>query len=434
MTMYNALKDREKSGNPIQVGLVGSGQMGEGLVCQMEKMHGMHVMAVADVLPGKAEAVFASAGIPSAEVVITEDLAVAAQAVKDKKRVATTNASLIPQIEGIEIVVEATGIPDVGARVAMDTILCRKHILQMNVETDATVGFLLRRMAQAAKVVYTLTGGDEPGACMDLYDFAASLGFDVVCVGKGKNNPVNLSANPTTLAEQAKSKKMSPKMLTSFVDGTKTMVEMTSLGNGIGYVPDVRGMHGAVAQPGTLSKMFVPKKDGGIFDGTHVVDYCNGVAPGVFLIFTTEQPKLIRDLEYLHMGSGPYYSLYRPYHLTSLETPISIARAVLKNETTLATDTPPVAETVTVAKKDLKAGEKIDSLGGYTIYGTIERADKARSGKMLPAGLSPNCLLKRDVRKGEILTYDDVEINDSLTIVQLRKMQDQLIDRVYSKK
>ena len=429
MELYQSLLEVERSGEMIRVALVGAGQMGEGLACQTELMHGMKIFAIADVRPGRAREVFASAQVPSDDVVETEDLGTAAAAVADGKRVATSNATILSQIPDIDIVVEATGVPEVGAQVAMDAILNRTHVLQMNVETDATVGYILRSMAKSADVVYTLTAGDEPGATMELYDFAKGLGFDVICAGKGKNNPLNLHANPDSVAEKAQAQQMNPKMLASFVDGTKTMVEMTSLGNAIGYVPDVRGMNGPEATPKTIQEVFAPKDAGGVLNSRYVVDYGTGIAPGVFVVLTTDHPKLRRDLSYLSMGPGPYWALYRPYHLTSLETPVSIARAVLYGETTVATDQAPVVETVAFAKKDLKAGETIDSLGGFTVYGMIDSAATARQENMLPLGLAPGAVLKRDVPVDHPITYGDVELNEDTTIFHLRSLQDQLITR-----
>lgn len=431
MSLYERLKERAAQGRPVRVGVVGAGQMGAGLICQMELMAGMQAVAVADIAPERATGAYAVAGVPDDVIVAASDADVAATAIEEGKRVTLTNAAILAAIPNLDIIVEATGIPDVGAHVAWDAILNRKHVVQMNVETDATVGYILRRMAKAAGVVYTLTIGDEPGAAKGLYDFARTLGFEIVCVGKGKNNPLDRTATPESCAKKAAQKDMSPKMLTSFVDGTKTMVEMTSLGNGIGFVPDVRGMHGPQASPKTLSRVFVPKADGGVLNSTHVVEYALGsVAPGVFLIFTTNQPKILKDLRYLSMGPGPYYSLYRPYHLTSLETPISIARAVLKGETTLATDQPPVAETVTVAKRDLKAGEQVDGIGGFTVYGIIEKADVARDENLLPIGLASGCTLVNDVPQDTPIRYADVELNESLTICHLRRLQDQMIRTV----
>jgi predicted homoserine dehydrogenase-like protein len=221
---------------------------------------------------------------------------------------------------------------------------------------------------------------------------------------------------------------MNPKMLASFVDGTKTMVEMTSLGNAIGFLPDVRGMHGPEVTPKNLAQVYAPKEAGGILNHTKVVDYGLGVAPGVFVVFTTDHPKLRRDLQYLSMGEGPYWALYRPYHLTSLETPMSIARAVLRGETTVATDRPPVAETVAVAKQDLKAGQTIDGLGGFCVYGMIERADTARAENLLPLGLAPGSQLIRDIQAGTPLTYDNVQLDDTQTIVHLRRLQDKMLN------
>jgi predicted homoserine dehydrogenase-like protein len=417
------LRARHERGEILKIGLVGAGQMGEGLVAQMEAMYGMRAFVVADVRPGRAAEVLRSAGVPASDIVETDDHDTAVDALDSGRRVATTNADLT-WAGSVDVTVEATGIPEIGAKVAYGAILARKHVLQMNVETDATVGYLLRRMANAAGVVYTLTAGDEPGATMELYDFAASLGFEVVTAGKGKNNPLDRTANPDSVAARAAEQQMNPKMLSSFVDGTKTMVEMTSLANAIGFVPDVPGMHGPEATPKTLAEIYCPSEHGGILSKTGVVEYGRGIAPGVFVVFTTDHPKLVRDLRYLSMGDGPYWALYRPYHLTSLETPISIARAAIYGQTTVATDRPPTAETVAVAKRDLEAGHALDGLGGFDTYGIIRASADARAGNMLPLGLAPGSVLRRSVSQGETIAYDDVELDESLTIVHLRRLQD----------
>lgn len=428
MKLLELLRERAAEDRPVRVGLVGAGQMGQGLVCQMELMEGMQAVAVADIVRARAAEAYRTAGVAEDEILDVGDAATAATAVEEGKRVTLTDARVLAAVPNLDVVVEATGIPEIGAQVAWDTILSGTHIVQMNVEADATVGYVLRRMAQAAGVVYTLTIGDEPGAAMELYSFARALGFDITCVGKGKNNPLDCTATPDSVAEEAARKDMNAKMLAGFVDGTKTMVEMTSLGNGIGYPPDVRGMHGPEASPDTLATVFAPRAQRGVLESTGVVDFALGsVAPGVFVTFATDQPKIIKDLQYLSMGEGPQYSLYRPYHLTSLETPISIGRAVLKGETTLATDRPPVAETVAVAKRDLKAGDEVDALGGYTVYGVIERADISRDEDLLPIGLAPGSSLVADVAQGVPLRYEDVDVDESLTIVQLRRLQDRML-------
>jgi predicted homoserine dehydrogenase-like protein len=417
------LQARHARGEILKIGVVGAGQMGEGLVAQMEAMFGMRGFVVADVKLDKARQALVGAGVPETDVVETDDVEVATAAVESGRRVATTNPALA-WVAPIDVTVEATGVPEVGARVAYGAIHARKHVLQMNVETDATVGYLLRRMANAAGVVYTLTAGDEPGSTMELYDFAVSLGFEVVTAGKGKNNPLDRTANPESMAEKARAQQMNPKMLASFVDGTKTMVEMTSLANAIGFVPDTPGMHGPEVTPKTLAEVYIPAEHGGILSGPGRVEYGRGIAPGVFVVFTTEHPKLVRDLRYLQLGPGPYWALYRPYHLTSLETPISIARAAIYADTTIATDRRPTAETVAVAKRRLEAGETIDALGGFCVYGMIETAAEAGKRGLLPLGLAPGSILRRDTEPGQPLTYDDVALDESLMIVHLRRLQD----------
>jgi predicted homoserine dehydrogenase-like protein len=431
MNLVKELELRQQRNQPIGVGLVGVGQMGAGIIAQIDLMQGMDVVAAADIDLQRAAAAFHNIGLSEDQVVTlpaNATLEQANQALAAGKRIVTSNAALLPEVAGVEAVIEATGLPSIGAQVAYRTILARRHIILLNVETDVTVGYLLKRMADAAQVVYTTSAGDEPGSLKELYDFARALGFEVVAAGKGKNNPLDRTATPQQLMEQAKRQDMNPKMLTEFVDGSKTMVEMTAVANATGLVPDISGMHGPRATPDTLAQIFCPKEDGGILSQRGVVDYALGdIAPGVFLIITTHQPKVIKDLKYLRLGPGPYWALYRPYHLANIETPISVAQAVLLKQTTLAPQGPPVAETTTVAKRDLRAGEVLDGLGATTVHGGIERADVAREGKMLPLGLSERARVRRDIAQGQTLTYDDVELDERSFIVHARRLQDMLI-------
>jgi predicted homoserine dehydrogenase-like protein len=431
MNLAAELEQRQQSNAPIQVGLVGVGQMGAGLIAQVSRMQGMDIVAAADIDLSRAVTAFRESGVPEDNIVVLPADAtheVANGAVKAGKRVVTTNAMLIPEIATVDAVVEATGLPSIGALIAFRTILARRHIIMLNVETDATIGYLLKRMADAANVVYTTSAGDEPGAIKELHDFATALGFEIVAVGKGKNNPLDRSATPQRLAEQAQMQGMSPKMLASFVDGTKTMVEMTAVANATGFVPDVSGMHGPTATPDTLAQIFCPQEDGGILHQRGVVDYAIGdIAPGVFLIFTTNQPKVVKDLKYLRLGPGPYWALYRPYHLANIETPISVAQAVIYHQATLAPQGSPVAETTTVAKCDLHPGDILDGIGGTMVHGNIERADVAREARMLPLGISERARIRRNVACGQTLTYDDVELDERSFIVHARRMQDMLI-------
>ena len=425
MNWVQRLQKRESEGAPIRVGIVGAGQMGSGLVSQMQEMSGIRTVAIADLTANRAAAGYAVAGIPSHEVRACHGKEQAQDAIAANLHVATDDINLIYTLPEVDVVVEATGIPEIGAQVAYGAIMARKHIVNMNVEADATVGYILSRLARAAGVVYTLAAGDEPGALKELYDFATGLGFEVVTIGKGKNNPLDRAATPDSCRERAARKHMNPKMLASFEDGTKTMVELTAIGNATGFKPEIRGCRGLQATPETLPHVFVPRAAGGCLDAPGAIDYAVGnVAPGVFIIITTSQRKVIEDLRYLKIsGQGGYWSLYRPYHLANLETPISIARAVLYGDTTLATEQSPSCETIATAKRDLQAGEQIDGLGGFTVYGLVEQAAIARDENLVPLGLLPGATLKRNVAQGRPLTYDDVELDDQQTIVQLRRLQ-----------
>jgi predicted homoserine dehydrogenase-like protein len=430
MSLYEKLLQRERAGRPIAVGLVGAGQMGTGLVSQVACMQGMRVTAIADIALERARHAFTAAGVPDEAIVEAADPSSAAEALAANKRVISASADLLPQLDALEAIIEATGVPDLGARIAFSAILGRKHIVLLNVETDVTVGPLLKRMADLAGVVYTGAAGDEPAATLELYQFAKALGLTVLCAGKGKNNPLNRAATPESLAAEARAKGTAPKMLCSFVDGTKTMVEMAALANATGLPPSRRGLHGPQVNTKQLPQVFAPVEQGGILEETGVVDYAIGdVAPGVFVVFTSALPVVIDELRYLKMGDGPNWALYRPYHLTSIETPLSVARAVLEGEATIAPAHGMVAEVITVAKRTLRAGEKIDGIGGATVYGLVERAAVAAAERLLPLGLAQHAVLLRDVPLGEPLAYDDVQLDETQTVVQLRRLQDQWLGR-----
>lgn len=431
MSLKDRLIQKEKErGFPIRVGLVGAGQMGTGLMSQIEKMEGMRVVAVADAIPNRAQSAYKEASIDSSIVVVEEsDPIKAGKLIENGKRIACHSADLVVSIPEVDVVVECTGVPEVGAVVCHKAILGRKHVVNMNVETDCTVGYYLAKMAEAAGVVYTLTAGDEPGTTREMFDFADALGFEIVTIVKGKNNPLDHAANPDTLAERAKIQNASAKMLASFVDGTKTMVEMTAMGNSTGFVPDIRGGHGPTITVKEMASVFVPQTDGGIMSGKYRVDYAVGdVAPGVFVVITTDQPKIMADLRYLKVnGHGNYWALYRPFHLCNLETPISVARAFLYHDVTCSTLRVPVAETIAIAKRDLKAGEKLDYLGGYTVYGSIEKVSVSQPDGCLPLGLAPGATVIKDIKMGEPVHYSEVNLNESQTIFHLRKLQDKMV-------
>jgi len=432
LNINSALALLEAENRSIRVGVVGAGQMGTGLVAQISRMKGMRVVAVADIAVERSTSAFVKAGVPAGKVALltsktADTVRTAAEtAHAEGQSVAMDRADWLAALPFVDVIVEATGVPEIGARVAEQAIAGRKHIVMLNAETDATVGFILKQMAAEAGVVYTGSAGDEPACAKELHDFADALGFKVLVAGKGKNNPMRLDATPDDLAADAVRWNASPKMLTSFVDGTKTMVEMTQLGNATGFVPDCTGMHGPTASLGEVLNALRLKTDGGVLNQFGVVEYINGIAPGVFVVIESDQPVVVDTMRYLKMRTGPHYLLYRPYHLTSLETPLSVARAVVYKEPTIIAGKAPVADTVAVSKRDLQPGDTLDGLGGFTVYGTIVRASESRQMQALPLGLViAGTRVVRPVAKGSIVTYQDVQLPEGQTIVRLRKQQDE---------
>ncbi|MGL4651659.1 MAG: NAD(P)H-dependent oxidoreductase, partial [Caldilineaceae bacterium] len=336
MELLGHLRRREAEGNPIRVGLVGCGQEGSGMVHVTRRMAGMETCAIADIAVERPLRTLQALGIPESAICVTNQLSAAEDALRGGRYVVTEDALLLTQMEMLDALVEATGVAEVGAQVAWQSILRRKHVVMLNVETDVTIGLMLSRMAERVGCVYTASTGDEPGVCKQLYDFAAGLGFEVVCLGKGKNNAIDYYATPDSCRAEAESKNMNPKMLAAFKDGTKTMVELAAMSNATGLVPDVPGCHGAEVDLPDLRKAFVPREDGGILSKRGCVDYSIGkVAPGVFAVVTSDDPHIRADLKFYSMGDGPYYQLYRPFHLCSIETPQAVAEAVIYGESVL---------------------------------------------------------------------------------------------------
>ncbi|TYP56784.1 NAD(P)H-dependent oxidoreductase [Thermosediminibacter litoriperuensis] len=428
LNLNSKLRELEASGKKINVGLIGAGQMGRGMVSQIFCMKGIRVAAICDTKLKEAKRAYTMAGVAPDDVLTAKTPSEVEEALGRGKYAITEDLSAITRAIPIDVVVDATGVPEVGAQIALDSIYNGKHIVMLNVETDVTVGPILKKMADSAGVVYTVSAGDEPGAIKELYDFADAMGFEILVAGKGKNNPLDLEANPDSVMEEAMKKNMNPKMLASFKDGTKTMVELTAVSNATGFLPTRRGLIGPKATVKELPEIFRLKEEGGILDRYQVVEYVNGVAPGVFVIVTTKLEAVREEMAYLSMGKGPNYVFYRPYHLTSIETPLSAARAYIYKEPTIAPKGLPVSETIAVAKKDLKAGEHLDGIGGFTVYGVIDTYENAKKENALPIGLvNKNVVMTKDVKKGQVITYDAVKLDENSIILQLRRMQEKLI-------
>jgi len=428
MELYEHLQRREATGNPIRVGLVGCGQEGSGMVHITNQMAGLDTRVIADIIPGRPVETLKATGVPESKICMTNNPGEAEDALRKGQYVVTEDALVLPQLESLDVVVEATGVTEVGAQVAWNSILNQKHIVMLNVETDVTVGVFLHQLAQKVGCVYTVAMGDEPGVCKMLYNFSRTLGFEVVCLGKGKNNPIDYDATPDSCREEAASKDMNPKMLAAFKDGTKTMVELAAMSNATGLVPDVPGAHGAKVDVEDLNKVFIPKEDGGILRKRGCVDYSTGkVAPGVFAIITTDDPHIVADMKFYSMGTGPYYLLYRPYHLCSIETPLSAAEAVIYKEATLVPSNGLVSEVIPIAKRDLKAGETVGDIGSADIYSTLYTYEEAKANKAIPTGLAPGAKVLKDIPKGGMLTEENIAPDTSKVVYKLRQMQDAML-------
>lgn len=423
--LHRELLKRDADNNPIQVAASAVAWMGSGFVTQMANTPGMELVVLANADPGEARQMFIDTGVPADHIVETEAPNSAADALRAGKRVITASYELLAQIEEVDIVTDATWSPAIGAEVAYHAIQHGKDVVLINIEADVTVGRALNQLAREKEVLYSVSSGDEPGCLMELYDFVRSLGMEVIVIGKGKNNPLNPSATPETVAESAQRANKDPFQVASYVDGTKTMFEMTCAANATGCVPSQRGMTGPDADLNTVSQIFALQQDGGTTPFPGVVDFVQGkaMAGGVFVTVRVHDARICDDLNYLKVGQGQYFTFFRPYHLWFIEAPISIARAQLYRQTTLVPLDEPVADVMTIAKKDLQEGDVLDDFGGYTTYGVMDRAEQVRQLNALPIGLTPGAKIIRPVAAGEVVTWDDVALDEQATVVKLRRQQ-----------
>jgi predicted homoserine dehydrogenase-like protein len=419
-----ALEERRREGNPVRVAMVGAGFMGRGIALQiLSAVPGMRLVAIANRHVGKAHEAYALAGAEDvAEVQSDADLD---EAIGAGRYAVTQDPLLLAGHPQVEALIEVTGAVENGARVVSTAIEHGKHVILMNAELDGTVGPILRRKAEARRVVYTNADGDQPGVQLNLFRFVKTIGVRPVLCGniKGLHDPYR---NPTTQEGFAKQWGQNPHMVTSFADGTKISFEQAIVANATGMRVARRGMYGPTVETGThidQSRELFPIEE--LVEGPGIVDYVVGAvpSPGVFVLGTHDNPVQKHYLNLYKLGEGPLYCFYTPWHLCHFEVPITVARAVLFGDAAIAPLGPPLVEVVAAAKVDLEAGQELDELGGYLTYGLAENADVAAAERLLPIGLAERCVLRRDVAKDAVLTYDDVDIPSGRLVDELRAEQ-----------
>lgn len=418
------LRHREACNNPIKVAVAGTGFIGRGLINQIGLMKGIRVTAVANRNPEKALGVLAQSGI-SLKYRLCKGQDDLNEAVRNGETGVVADPLLLTSAE-VDIVCDCTGDPETGAALALSAIEHGRHFIA-NPETDATVGPLLKYLAEQKGLVYSGAEGDEPGVIMNLFRYVSLLGLDVVAAGKFKryHNPF---ATPSSVKPWADKFEQNPNMLASFADGTKMSIEMALVANATGLVPEVRGMHCPRATLDTVARVLSLKEQGGVLHSTGVVEVVLDVEPsgGIFVVATTSNPQVVKDLQYLKMGDGPNYLFYRPYHLCAVEMAFSVIRAVLANESTIAPIGAPVADVLAVAKRDLKPGEVLDCIGGHTFYGLIDKAQAVKEHHLLPVGMAQGARILKPVRVNEPISRKDVEAGYGSVLWKLKEEQDRL--------
>ncbi|WP_282929422.1 NAD(P)-dependent oxidoreductase [Anaerococcus sp. Marseille-Q7828] len=421
------LNEMKYNGESIRLAVMGAGKMGTSLISQLANIDAMEVKLVIDRTPQKAIDALVRSGVAEDKIIYTDDYNEGYEILEKGYVCVSTNYRLSYKLMQINAVVDCTGNPSFGAVIARKTIQYHKHMISFNVECEATVGPVLHDMAKKAGVVYTGILGDEPGAIIDLCDQAFGMGLDVLVSAKGKNNRLDEYVTPDQVRAEAIEKGLNPKMLTSFIDGTNTMIELNSVCNALGFLPDTFGCHGIETSPENAVEDFKLKSDGGVLDNYKVVEFSKGMAPGVFIIVTSDKED-VRDLmKFLGFGDGPNYLMYRPYHLTSLEAPITIYNAVVENEPTIAPIQGQVADTVTIAKRDIKKGETLDGIGSEKVFGKLTSHTRSMKEDLLPIGLiTPKTVAKVDIPKDTLIDMTMVEIDERATITRLRRRQNSM--------
>jgi len=438
VNLYAKLLEREAAGKPITVGVIGAGKFGTMFLSQARLTQGMHIVGVADLDVARARGQLKTANwSETAFAVASLD-----DACRQRATLVTEDAEALIGDPRIEVIVEATGVPGAGIHHALKSIANGKHIVMVNVEADAVAGPLLARRAKAANVVYSLAWGDQPALICEHVDWARAAGFKVTCAGKGtryephyhKSNPDNVWDILDRYLNITDRKSINPKMFNSFVDGTKSAIEMTAVCNATGLVPQSDGLHFPPATRFELADICKPKNDGGTLEKAGVTEVTSSVyrdgrdvphhlALGTYVVFEGETEyarRCFKEYAMLPDKSGKYAALYRPIHMIGLELGISVASAALRGEPT-GVPTGFRSDVVATAKKPLKSGEMLDGEGGFCVWGKQAPADVSLRDQLLPLGLAHNVRLKRDIPEGSAIKWADVAYDANDNAVKVRR-------------
>lgn len=406
MNVDTALQELETTGQPIRVGMIGAGATGRAIALQLgTPVPGMRLVAIANRTPEHGERAFREAGV---EKWARVDSAYRAESmISQGMPVLTEDASVLTHCGSIDVLLEVTGTIEPAAHVALDAFDHGKHVVLVNAELDSLIGPILKAKADKAGVVVTHTDGDEPGVAMTLLRYLRTLGLHTVAAGNIKGM-VDYYRTPETQRAFAEKHGQDVKKVTSFADSTKLSMETTVLSNATGFHVGRRGMYGPPCGDVREISGLLPGKQ---MLETGLVDYALGAAPhtGAFVVIHEDNPLKQVQLAYYKLGDGPFYVFYTPFHLPHLQIASTIGRVVVHRDATVAPIGGPVCEVVSVAKRNLKAGETLDGVGGFCTYGLIDNRSAARGMAALPIGLSEGRKLRRDIAKDEVLSFGDVE-------------------------
>ncbi len=417
-----ALRKREALDQPIRVGLVGVGYMGRGIAQQLlTPLRGIRLVAMSNRTLSRCERVLADAGVESPLHVSNSSRL--EDAIETGNLAITDDPMLLCEAENIDLLIESTGNVEFGAQFSTKAIDHGKHLVLVNAELDAVVGPILKARAERAGVVLTNTDGDEPGVAMNLLRFVDTIGYRPVMAGniKGFYDP---HRNPDTQRGFAEEVNQNVHMITSFADGTKLSMETTLLANAAGLGVLKRGMHGHRCEHvKDILDHFSPDE----LLNQGAVEFVLGAEPGTgaFVVGYNEDPIKQEYMQYFKMGDGPLYLFYTPYHLPQVQVAVTIGRAALFHDAAVTPIGRPMCDVVTMAKRNLKAGQTLDGIGGFDAYGTIENADISQANELLPMSLSADCRLTRDVAQDEPISYADVTLPANRLCDQLRAEQNE---------